>query len=335
MKTLEFGVSGLRFHRPLPPAGLVRVIRGQAMSPATAGILLAFITASISGLAIFVNSYAVREFDSPTVFTTLKNALVGLALLAMLARPTAVADVRTLPPARRMGLLALAVIGGSVPFVLFFEGLARVESGNAAFLHKTLFVWVAVLAVVFLRERLGRAQLGALAALVLAQWLLGGPGDLRLDRGTAMVFAAALLWSVEVIVAKRVLASAGTGVAATSRMALGGVLLLAYLGLRGGLGELAGLSAAQWGWALATAVILFGYVTTWYGALKRAPATAVTCVLAMGAPITAALDAVAGRGLPEGETWIGYAVLVAAAVVFAALAAQGERRPVLVPADAA
>jgi drug/metabolite transporter (DMT)-like permease len=158
--------------------------------------------------------------------------------------------------------------------------------------------------------------------------LLGGPGALRLDQGSAMVFAAALLWAVEVIVAKQVLAHVSSMVAATSRMALGAVMMLVYLTAVGDLDQLAGLNGEQWAWALATSVILFGYVTTWYAALQRAPATAVTCVLVLGAPITAALDAIAGHGLPDGEQWLGYAVLVLAVVAIALLArSSSERRP--------
>ena len=49
----------------------------------------------------------------------------------------------------------IGVIGGSVPFILFFNGLAMASAPSAAFIHKTLFVWVVLLAVPFLGERLG------------------------------------------------------------------------------------------------------------------------------------------------------------------------------------
>jgi drug/metabolite transporter (DMT)-like permease len=321
MKVLDLG----RLPAAVRLAGAAAWERFNTINPVAVGLALAFMTALISGLAIYVNSYAAKEFPSPTLFTTLKNSIVGLALLALVARPSAVREVRALSAPRRAGLLSLAVVGGSVPFVLFFEGLTRVTSGNAAFLHKTLFIWVAVLAVVFLRERIGRAQLGALALLVLAQYLLGGPGDLRLDGGSAMVFAGAFLWAVEAVVAKRVLEGIGSNVAATSRMALGAVLLIVYLAARGELGDVAELGGTQWAWLLATGMILFGYVTTWYAALQRAPATAVTCVLTIGAPITAALDALAGRGLPDGDQLVGYAVLVIAVAVLAVLARAASR----------
>jgi len=112
------------------------------------GIALAFVTALISGVAIFVNGHAVRHFGDATVYTTAKNAVAGVLLLA-LAAPLLGGPRSEVPTIRkhRLGLAAIAVIGGSVPFVLFFEGLARAEATQAAFIQKTLIVWVALLAV--------------------------------------------------------------------------------------------------------------------------------------------------------------------------------------------
>jgi drug/metabolite transporter (DMT)-like permease len=268
------------------------------------GVALALVAAIISGFAIFINSYAVKEFDSPTIFTALKNTFVAVVLLALLLRPESRAQARRLTPKRALGLLLLGVIGGSVPFILFFEGLTRADSGNAAFLHKTLFVWVAVLAVIFLRERL------------VAQWLLGDPGTLH-GTGVAMVFGATLLWACEVTLARRLLSSISSGLAASGRMSVGATLLLVYLAITGRMGTAADLSTVQWAWVLATGAILLGYVTTWYAALKLAPATAVTCVLTVGAPITAILNAIVGRPMPTSDQLMGYAILLGAVLVLA------------------
>ena len=112
------------------------------------GIALAFVAALISGVAIFVNGHAVRHFGDATVYTTAKNAVAGVLLLAF-AAPLLGGPRSELPSIRRhrLGLLAIAVIGGSVPFVLFFEGLSRAEATQAAFIQKTLVIWVAFLAV--------------------------------------------------------------------------------------------------------------------------------------------------------------------------------------------
>ena len=50
----------------------------------TAGIVLAFATAAISGVSVFVNGYGTKHFTDATVYTTSKN-LVAAALLAVLA----------------------------------------------------------------------------------------------------------------------------------------------------------------------------------------------------------------------------------------------------------
>ena len=138
------------------------------MSTRLTGIVLAFVSAVISGVSIYVNGLGVKHFPDPTVYTTAKNGVAGLLLLAVLAatytRRQAPDRQRrsspvTLTTRRAAPLLVVAIIGGSLPFVLFFEGLARAQSTQAAFIQKTLVIWVALLAVPFLRERL-RGRIG-------------------------------------------------------------------------------------------------------------------------------------------------------------------------------
>jgi drug/metabolite transporter (DMT)-like permease len=279
-----------------------------------AGLVLALATAVISGFSIFINSYAANEFHSASTFSSMKNTVVGAALL-LLFLPRGGTPLRRLKSRQVVALLALGVVGGSVPFILFFEGLSRAGSANAAFVQKTLFVWVALLAVPLLRERLGRAQIGAIALLVVAQWMIGAPTSLRPDTGLTMVFAATLLWAVEVIIAKKILAEVGGQLGATARMAFGAVILFGYVVYKGDIGDFGSLSMLEWTWLLVTAAILLAYVTTWYAAMERAPATAVTCVLAVGAPITAALNVISGKGAPTGDQLIGFALVLTAAAV--------------------
>ena len=56
---------------------------------------------------------------------------------------------------------------------------------------------------------------------------------------------------------------------------------------RGAAADLLALTAAQWGWALLTGLLLTAYVATWYAALARAQAVDVTAVLVFGAVVTA------------------------------------------------
>ncbi|HTW11675.1 MAG TPA: DMT family transporter [Solirubrobacteraceae bacterium] len=265
------------------------------MSTRATGIALAFVSAVISGVSIYVNGLGVKHFADATVYTTAKNAVAGLLLLGLLV---SVRPRRPLPAPRRraaLPLLVVAVVGGSVPFVLFFEGLARAQSTQAAFIQKTLVIWVALLAVPFLRERLRWPHAVAIAILMGGQaWLAGSAGHVAFGTGEAMILAATLLWAVEIVYVKRLLASFDARLLATARMALGAVLLIGWVLVTGRFQQLLSLSALQWRWVLLTGVLLSGYVGTWYAALARAPAVDVTAVLVFGAVITALLAGTAG-----------------------------------------
>ena len=121
------------------------------------GIALALATAIISGFSVYLNGRFVKLFDDPTLLAAVRNGLVGLALVGIAVGAGTLPAIRRLSGRERMGLLAIGIIGGGIPFALFFEGLALSSSPAAAVIHKTLFLWVAVLAVPFLGERLGRA----------------------------------------------------------------------------------------------------------------------------------------------------------------------------------
>lgn len=104
-----------------------------------------------------------------------------------------------------------------------------------------------------------------------------------------MVLAATLMWSVEVVVAKKLLSEMSALTVGTARMALGAVVLIGYGLASGAFAGMGALGLEQWGWALATGLVLTGYVATWYSALARAQAIDVTAVLVFGAVITATL----------------------------------------------
>ncbi|MDX2381774.1 MAG: DMT family transporter [Acidimicrobiia bacterium] len=291
------------------------------------GIAVAGLTAVISGFSVFVNGYGVQRFDDPTTYTTAKNLVAAALITTVLVVWRHVGRPSVLPAdepgpelgtgRRRLSLAAIAVIGGSVPFVLFFEGLTRVSSSDAAFIHKTLVAWVAVLGVVLLRERLSLPHYLAIGLILVGYaTLAGGVGFPVLGAGEALILVATLCWSFEVVVARAVLRhGVGELAVSTSRM-LGGVgILLAWAVVRGAAGDLLALSAEQWRWAAVTGILLSAYVITWHNALARAQAVDVTAMLVVGAVITALLNT-GVRDLPlrpVGVVLIGLGGLVVAA----------------------
>jgi len=284
------------------------------------GLLLALGTACISGVAVFLNSYGVKAFGDATTYTTAKNVIAALVLAVLVGTLSASrgGSVLTRPTRRGQwaGLAVVGIFGGALAFALFFEGLAMASAVDAAFLQKTLLVWVALLAVPLLGERLGALQIGAIALLVIGQIGLAGGTTTLLGRGQAMVLGATLIWAVEVIIAKRLLADLSSWTVGLTRMGVGSVVLVAWTLIRGDGAALTALTGNQWMWVLVTGVILAGYVSTWFAALSRAPAVDVTAVLVVGAVITALLAAVV-KGSPL-VPQLGWVALVLAGAVLVA-----------------
>lgn len=282
------------------------------------GIYFALITAVISGFAIFLNSFAVKKLPDPYFFTFAKNLLVALVLTGGIAgfrlrrslffdskakrfggeacpeycRGMGSRQARTITIKQWLQLIVIGLIGGSLPFLLFFKGLSIGSASSAAFIHKTLFIWVAVLAVVFLKEKLGRWQILALIVLVAGNYLLAMPVGWKFGRGGLLVLAATLLWAVENIIAKKVLQNLPSQTVAWGRMFFGAIFILIFIVATGRLGQIVTLDKLQWGWIILSSAILFGYVGFWYSALKSAPATLVTSILVLGSPITTMLTAI-------------------------------------------
>lgn len=294
------------------------------------GVALAFVTAAISGVSIWLNGFAVKQLPDPAMYTTLKNGVAALVLVALAAATVRPASIRAIPRRSWGWLLVIGAIGGSIPFLLFFTGLAQASAPSAAFIHKTLFVWVALLAVPFLGERLGLAQLAALAVLLVGQALILTPAGVTWGTGETLIAAATLLWAVETILARHVLATVPSPVVAAARLGFGLVVLVGYLAVTGGLAGIASLQPVQWGWVLLTGLFLGGYVGTWFAALQRAPASLVTAVLVVGAPVTAGIQAFQTGKVPAAPILAGELLVIVAGLTLAALASR--RRSIATPA---
>lgn len=293
------------------------------------GLSLAVVTACISGVAIFVNTYFVVQSPDATVYTTAKNAIAAALLLLVLmatSRGSKISPKSALTPRQWVWLAALGLIGGSIAFVLFFEGLARAESAQTAgFIHKTLVVWVALLAVPLLREKLTGFHIAAIALLLMGQVVLADLGTAAFGTGELMIFGATLLWAVEFVVAKRLLAAIPSPAVAAARLGIGTLFLLMFVVATGRAEALMSLTAQQWTWAFVTGAILAAFVATWFAALARAQAVDVTAVLVLGQIITTLLAA-GIKGAPIATNVAVGLLLIALGVTAAAAGTIRSRR---------
>ena len=111
--------------------------------------IFALSAAFVSGVSLFVNKFAVTAMKDPTLFTMLKNSLVAVGLIGVVFLAGRHKEIRGLSRSQWLRLFAIGVIGGALPFPLFFTGLSPTRAVGGAFLQKTLFFWGALLAIPF------------------------------------------------------------------------------------------------------------------------------------------------------------------------------------------
>jgi len=254
------------------------------------GIVLILATAVISGVAIFVNKEFGVKVINPYIFTGLKNIVVALMVTGLIV---AAKDKNLLkqPSSKQWVQLVLGVglIGGAIPFLLFFKGLSLTSAVQAAFIHKTMVVFVCVLAVLFLKERISRGLWICILVLTVSNTFLLKALGYELNLGSFLILIATILWAVENVLSKHLLKSLPSRIVIWARMTFGSFFIILFLLATGQAHLVASLSLSQVGWTLLSAVILFGYVVTWYTGLKYVRVSIAAAILMIGSTITSIL----------------------------------------------
>lgn len=286
------------------------------------GFKLALATAGFSGVAVFLNSLTAKAVGDALVFTTVKNLGVAVILALVLIRK----KVNWLEVKQNWKQLVLiGVIGGSLPFYLFFKGLTMVNPATGALIHKTLIFWLALWALPFLKEKVSVKQWLALGLIFGSNFIIGGLPVLKWGRGETMILGATLLWSIENIIAKLTLKQVAVDVVVGARMILGSLILLLAVVGSGKLGLIFKLNSTQWLMTLVAIGLLTGYVMTWYRALKAAPVTMVATVLTLATIITNVLSSIFITHLFNVKLFYQTILLVIGMVVFVREAGKHER----------
>jgi drug/metabolite transporter (DMT)-like permease len=289
------------------------------------GLILALFAAVVSGVAVWLNVQGVArvaQLGDAGTYTTAKNlvaaAVVTLGAVGIGGRWAPAGLGRPRGRAQWGALVGVSVIGGSVPFLMFFEGLARIGRDgalDAQAAHKaSLLVGVAVLGPLLLRERLGLLQ-GVGVGLVTFGYLAIGTDVLGTDTtGLLLVAGAAVLWALESVVDRWLLSDVSVATVGVARLGAGAGWLLVLGLFTGDTAALARLGASGWGWALLTGSVLALYVALWLGALREAQAVDVTAMLALAVPVTAVLNRLS-EGAPLSPWDVTAPILAGAAVV--------------------
>jgi drug/metabolite transporter (DMT)-like permease len=280
------------------------------------GIVLVILAAVISGVSNFVNFYAVQGTNSDA-FVSTRNLVTAGLLVPVFLLTTRLSRV-PLQTRDWLRLALIGLIGGAIPFLLFFHGLQlATQAGGAAtatFAYRTLFIMATVFGIVFLRERFHWRIALAASLLLVGNILLLSFFTPLWTTGTGYVLVATLLWAVEYTVSRATLRTLPSATVALGRMGFGALFLFGYLAVTAQVSAIGTFSGAQWDWMVISAVLLTAFVTTWYAGLKYVEVGPATSILTLGFPITWMLG-IFFHGTPYTVGQVAGAVVVSAGVL--------------------
>jgi drug/metabolite transporter (DMT)-like permease len=181
-----------------------------------------------------------------------------------------------------------------------------------------------VLAFIFLKERVSRAQsIGLLVMLAGTFLLVYGQIDpsqfwTNPQLGDMLVLAATMLWGVENVLAKYALIKDESNlVVSFARMFIGSLFLFSAVLALGKMDALLSLSPAQLGNVLVSTGLLFGYVFCYYWSIKLINVSKASTLLLI-APVITLLVGISVFGEPAPLMQLaGSAVILAGALVVA------------------
>lgn len=242
----------------------------------------------VSGFSVFFNSLAVKAVPNSYFFTSAKNIVVALLLGGFLIALRKKDELLKLKRIEWAKLAFVGVIGGSIPFLLFFKGMSLSSQAavNGAFIQKTLFIWVTLLAFVFLKEKLSVLQYLAIGFLIIGVYIAGGPKNLNFGLPELLIFIATLMWAIEAVIVKKFLRDIDTQILAFGRMFFGSLVMIFYLIQTHNYTSVFKMTGNQFDWIILTSILLFIYVNFYYMALKKEKAGVVTSILAVAFPVT-------------------------------------------------
>jgi len=246
---------------------------GKGRKEELLGTLLAVMTAIVSGVAIIVNKFFIVKMD-PVLFTTIRAFFIGIGFFVISLFQNKF-RMKNLKKFSWKILLIIGFVGGGIAFLLFFTGLKLTTGGRAAFLHKTLPMYITLFAYLFLREKITRKQLFAMLTMLLGTYFILSakiePTKMWSNPtlGDLLVISATILWAVENTLAKYAMLNKESNfVVSFARMFFGSLLLFSILVVMDKIDLLFTIPPEHIGYIAVSTGILFCYVLFYYSSLK-------------------------------------------------------------------
>jgi drug/metabolite transporter (DMT)-like permease len=258
--------------------------------------------------------------DIPPITLVFTRFAIGIVLLLVVLR---VRRQPLIPPRHEWRtVMLMGFIGVTVHQLLQSYALTLTTAVRTGWLIGLTPAWSALLAVLFLRERLGVWRVLGLvigfagAALVVTRGVLSRetlalpstPGDL-------LILASTLNWAICTVIGRGIVQRIGSLTATASTTLFGWLLLAPMFAWKQGWTAIPHLTGPGWAAVLFLGVGCSGLAYLWwYGALEKMDATRVSALLYVE-PLVTFVAAIAILGEPAGLTTIAGGLLVLLGVV--------------------
>ena len=255
------------------------------------GTLLALAAAITSGISTFLNKIFIVSLD-PLIFTATRAIFLG-GIFFVLSLYKSRWDIRSFKKIPWKYLVAIGFVGGGLAFFLFFSGLKLTTSGRAAFLQRTLPLYVTVFAFLFLKEKIGKKQIFALLLMLIGTVILSSaeitPSELWSNPhlGDVLVISATVLWAVENTISKKAMVLGENNfIVSFGRMFFGALFLFGTAVIFNKVYLLSSVTAMQWLYILISTAALFVYVLSYYWSMKHINVSKASTILSLSPIIT-------------------------------------------------
>ena len=203
----------------------------------------------------FVLNEVALDFLTPTTVAAGRWMVTATLALALLAQRRQTGVFRTALRVDLRGFALLSLVGVTLLYGLQIVGQSRTSAVNTGLLANTVPVFTALLAVLFLHQRIRPVGWLGIAVALIGAWLVSS-GGLRLDvtdsslLGDALVLLSSLAAALYFILGARLVRSYPPLVVTAAAATLGAATLLVIDLLAGGVNH--------WTWQAVVTVVLLG-----------------------------------------------------------------------------
>lgn len=290
-------------------------------------VLLVIAATACWGFGTVLSKQALEHGVAPLSLLVIELA----ASCLVLALGVAGLGVGVSSPAALARLAALGLLNPSLAYVLALFGLVTVSASLAVLLWATEPVLIAVLAVVFLGERVGLVTGAAIAVAVLgAVLVIHHPGAAGGVGGIVLTLGAVTACACYTVLTRRLLLDDSSLVVVLSQQAVALVLALLLL-LAGALGGVDAVrlpsDLAGWAFAIGSGVVYYGLAFACFVAGLRGLSASRAGTLLPLIPVFGLAGGFLVGDRLEGRQWLGVVLVILATTAGSVAAARRSAKP--------